>query len=120
MHRLTAFVLSLREKGLLTACCVRGMYIRMELGALPSSLRPSSSSPAHTHTEGKPVRLMRSPDRVKDQTYFLSRLRQDQLSRATFPIGEYTKQEVRACVCGWSVRGRLILLREWVFFFPFL
>ncbi len=39
---------------------------------------------------------MRSPDRVKDQTYFLSRLRQDQLSRATFPIGEYTKQEVSA------------------------
>lgn len=41
---------------------------------------------------------MRSPDRVKDQTYFLSRLSQDQLSRATFPIGEYTKAEVCVCV----------------------
>lgn len=55
---------------------------------------PTTSSTA----EGTPVRLMRSPDRVKDQTYFLSRLRQDQLSRAAFPIGEYTKQEVRRVI----------------------
>lgn len=40
------------------------------------------------------VRLFRSPDRVKDQTYFLSRLRQDQLARADFPIGRYTKPQV--------------------------
>lgn len=40
------------------------------------------------------VRLFRSPDRVKDQTYFLSRLSQDQLARAEFPIGRYTKPQV--------------------------
>lgn len=40
--------------------------------------------------------LMRSPDPVKDQTYFLSHLSQAQLSRALFPIGQYPKSEVRA------------------------
>lgn len=39
--------------------------------------------------------LKRSPDPIKDQTYFLSYLTQEQLSRALFPIGKYTKKEVR-------------------------
>ncbi|RMH76022.1 MAG: tRNA 2-thiouridine(34) synthase MnmA, partial [Calditrichaeota bacterium] len=39
--------------------------------------------------------LRRSPDPVKDQTYFLAYLDQTQLSRVLFPIGKYTKQEVR-------------------------
>jgi tRNA (5-methylaminomethyl-2-thiouridylate)-methyltransferase len=39
--------------------------------------------------------LKRSPDPVKDQTYFLSRLNQKQLSRLWFPIGHLTKTEVR-------------------------
>ena len=41
-------------------------------------------------------KLMRSPDLIKDQTYFLARLTQKQLSRALFPIGEFTKPEIRA------------------------
>jgi tRNA-specific 2-thiouridylase len=39
--------------------------------------------------------LKRSPDPVKDQTYFLCYLNQKQLSRAFFPIGHLTKKEVR-------------------------
>ncbi len=40
--------------------------------------------------------LRRSVDRDKDQTYFLFSLTQDQLTRAQFPVGHMTKDEVRA------------------------
>src|SRR3990172_1996204 len=39
--------------------------------------------------------LKRSPDPVKDQTYFLAYLTQQQLSRALFPVGKYEKKEIR-------------------------
>ena len=39
--------------------------------------------------------LKRAPDPVKDQTYFLSYLTQEQLARILFPVGEYTKRQVR-------------------------
>lgn len=42
------------------------------------------------------VALMQAPDPIKDQTYFLSHLSQQQLSRALFPIGHLTKPQVRA------------------------
>src|SRR5207248_8637879 len=39
--------------------------------------------------------LKRPADRAKDQTYFLFVLTQEQLSRTLFPLGGYTKPEVR-------------------------
>jgi len=39
--------------------------------------------------------LKTAPDKVKDQTYFLTYLNQEQLSKIWFPIGNYTKKEVR-------------------------
>jgi len=39
--------------------------------------------------------LKKGVDPRKDQTYFIYRLSQEQLSRILFPLGEYTKPEVR-------------------------
>jgi tRNA-specific 2-thiouridylase len=41
------------------------------------------------------VLLKKTPDAIKDQTYFLSQLTQAQLQRALFPIGHLTKLQVR-------------------------
>lgn len=40
--------------------------------------------------------LLRGKDQNKDQTYFLAFISTSQLAKALFPIGELTKQEVRA------------------------
>lgn len=40
--------------------------------------------------------LLRARDETKDQSYFLWGLSQEQLSRSDFPLGELTKDEVRA------------------------
>lgn len=42
------------------------------------------------------LRLIRAKDDNKDQTYFLSQLSADQLEKVLFPIGDYTKKEIRA------------------------
>jgi len=48
-------------------------------------------------TPGGPVhRLLRGADRAKDQAYFLYGLRQDQVARALFPLGDLVKEDVRA------------------------
>jgi tRNA (5-methylaminomethyl-2-thiouridylate)-methyltransferase len=45
---------------------------------------------------GGGMRLLRAPDPVKDQSYFLCALTQEQLQRVLFPIGHLQKSEVRA------------------------
>ncbi len=42
-----------------------------------------------------PCELLKGVDPVKDQTYFLFQLDQQQLSRCLFPLGEHHKSEVR-------------------------
>ena len=44
---------------------------------------------------GGRVTLLKGKDASKDQSYFLHRLTQEQLSRVTFPVGELKKSEVR-------------------------
>lgn len=41
-------------------------------------------------------RLFRGDDPLKDQSYFLCRLRQEQLAHALFPLGNWTKKDVYA------------------------
>jgi tRNA-specific 2-thiouridylase len=50
----------------------------------------------HRATGAGRYRLLRAADPDKDQSYFLYGLRQDQLARTRFPLGELTKPEVRA------------------------
>jgi tRNA-specific 2-thiouridylase len=50
----------------------------------------------HRPAPGAAPRLVRSVDLAKDQSYVLAVLTQDQLSRALFPLGDTTKDEVRA------------------------
>lgn len=40
--------------------------------------------------------LAKGKDEKKDQSYFLYRLTQEQLAKVMFPLGDYTKEEVRA------------------------
>jgi tRNA-specific 2-thiouridylase len=48
------------------------------------------------HTEEGKSQLLRAVDHAKDQSYVLSILNQSQLAQALFPVGEYTKPEIRA------------------------
>lgn len=50
----------------------------------------------HPPTPDLPSRLLLAADAKKDQTYFLSRLKPEQLARALFPIASLQKDEVRA------------------------
>lgn len=48
-------------------------------------------------------RLLKAKYLPKDQTYFLYKINQDQLSRTLFPMGEYTKEEVRKMALGFNL-----------------
>jgi tRNA-specific 2-thiouridylase len=51
-------------------------------------------------------RIHRSPDPVKDQTYFLSHLNQEQAAIAMFPIGGMMKDEVRLLAEKWDLPAK--------------
>jgi len=57
-----------------------------------SSIRPDTG---HL-TPDTPYQLLKGVDKVKDQTYFLYNLTQEQLSKTLFPVGKYPKSQVRA------------------------
>lgn len=52
---------------------------------------------------GQTYQLLEAVDKNKDQTYFLWTLTQKQLSRLLFPIGDYTKLEVRQMAKKWQL-----------------
>lgn len=68
-----------------------------------ASLRDSSRAPASAESRAADVsedlaanaQLLRAVDDNKDQTYFLYRVTADALSKTLFPLGGYTKPEVR-------------------------
>ena len=70
-----------------------GHFARIERSLTPSS-SPSDGERAAQPGEGRYL-LKRGRDLRKDQSYFLFSLRQDQLARAIFPLGEKTKSDTR-------------------------
>lgn len=68
----------LLEKALVLGCdyIVTGHYARL------------------VHQDGRTL-LYCAPDKAKDQSYFLAGLTQHQLSHSLFPLGAYTKEQVR-------------------------
>lgn len=58
---------------------------------------------ARLDRQGGATRLAMSPDPVKDQTYFLSRMTAQQLQRAEFPLGPFTKRQVRELARLWGL-----------------
>lgn len=53
-------------------------------------------SPESGNQSNSDYKLLRGVDKKKDQSYFLASLNQHQLSHTLFPIGKYTKDEVRS------------------------
>jgi tRNA U34 2-thiouridine synthase MnmA/TrmU len=49
--------------------------------------------------EGRPALLLKSYDRTKDQTFFLSQMPQEALQRTLFPVGELTKPVGTEMLC---------------------
>jgi tRNA-specific 2-thiouridylase len=58
--------------------------------------RLAPAAPAESAEPAGRVRLVRSVDLAKDQSYVLGVLTAEQLSRAMFPLGDSTKEQVRA------------------------
>jgi tRNA-specific 2-thiouridylase len=76
-----------------------GHFARIERAAAHLAGRPENASQsrrrdAWQRVDGRHL-LKRGRDLKKDQSYFLFSLRQDQLARAMFPLGEKTKSDTR-------------------------
>jgi tRNA-specific 2-thiouridylase len=74
-----------------------GHYARVEFFPLTNGraeLPLGQDAQQRVPTEGRYL-LKRGRDPRKDQSYFLFSLRQDQLSRALFPVGDQTKSDTR-------------------------
>jgi tRNA-specific 2-thiouridylase len=51
---------------------------------------------ARVRRAGNNFKLLRARDKEKDQSYFLWKLNQSQLSKVLFPVGNYTRREVES------------------------
>ena len=72
-------------------CIATGHYARVRQVA-PG---PSTADAARVGQVGSSFQLLKGLDPLKDQSYFLHRLSQAQLSKTLFPVGELPKTEVR-------------------------
>jgi tRNA-uridine 2-sulfurtransferase len=77
------------------------------LGAIADEIGAAFIATGH-YARHENDKLLAGLDKEKDQSYFLSRITKEQLSRTIFPLGELTKIEVRAIACkiGLHVAGK--------------
>jgi tRNA-specific 2-thiouridylase len=80
-------------------CCATPRSSSRPSSTTPCAWAPRRSPPATTprapEPGHRPVRAAQGPGPAKDQSYFLHRLNQAQLSKTLFPVGELHKTEVR-------------------------
>jgi tRNA-specific 2-thiouridylase len=87
--------------------CNRGVKMR-ELFALADRLGARWVATGHyarVLPGGGALRLARGVDRIKDQSYFLHTLSQEQLGRLLLPLGEATKEQIRAEALALGLHG---------------
>jgi len=87
----------IEESGMEFDYIASGHYARLE--DVPADVQQSDAMPTKK-------RLFRAPDPVKDQSYFLCALTQQQLSKVIFPIGTYQKSEVRELASHFQLPNR--------------
>ncbi|MBT4723213.1 tRNA 2-thiouridine(34) synthase MnmA [Candidatus Falkowbacteria bacterium] len=70
------------------------------------------------HVARNKYELKKSKDKEKDQTYFLHQLTQNQLKHVLFPVGKYTKPEVRKLAKKFDLPTKSKLESQEVCFIP--
>ncbi|MDP2664018.1 MAG: tRNA 2-thiouridine(34) synthase MnmA [bacterium] len=75
-----------------------GHYARLvnEAKASFSSSRLATARRSLAEDKAQQLKLLKGRDKEKDQSYFLWQLNQRQLGHIMFPVGNYTKKEVRS------------------------
>lgn len=76
-----------------------GHYAKTAASILQADESPKFPLISRITDMGGPVCLQKSFDTLKDQTYFLSSLRNCQLQKVLFPIGGYTKSKALFLYC---------------------
>ncbi len=89
-----AFLLKAREMGAEHIATGHYARLRPEIRNPKSDIR-NKSQIRNPNFQNTTVDLLQAKDKNKDQTYFLWTLTQEQLRHCLFPIGDYTKTEVR-------------------------
>jgi len=86
-----------------------GHYAKIKLKTQSSKFPPASPceawrvGKAATQNSKPKYQLFTAKDKIKDQSYFLYRLNQRQLSKIIFPIGDYQKSEVIKLAKKWRL-----------------
>jgi len=71
------------------------LFLETALATGADNIATGHYARVHHDTSHNIYRLQRAKDENKDQTYFLARINGEALGRTLFPLGEFTKNEVR-------------------------